>query len=78
MARSSSESALTGYAAIAANFVIAVAKSATATVTGSSATVSEGIHSVIDTGNEALLLLGLERSRKPPDELHPFRLRPQG
>jgi cation diffusion facilitator family transporter len=72
MARSSSESALTVYAAIAANFIIAVAKFAAATVTGSSAMISEGIHSVIDTGNEALLLLGLKRSRKPPDELHPF------
>ncbi len=72
MARSSSESALTVYAAIAANFVIAIAKFAAAAVTGSSAMLSEGIHSVVDTGNETLLLLGLERSRKPPDELHPF------
>ena len=72
MARSSSESPLTVYAAIAANFVIAVAKFTAATVTGSSAMFSEGIHSVIDTGNEALLLLGLKRSRKAPDELHPF------
>jgi cation diffusion facilitator family transporter len=72
MARSSSESALTVYAAIVANFVIAVAKFVAASMTGSSAMFSEGIHSVIDTGNEALLLLGLRRSRKAPDELHPF------
>jgi cation diffusion facilitator family transporter len=72
MARSSSESALVVYAAIAANFAIAIAKFVAAAVTGSSAMFSEGIHSVIDTGNEGLLLLGLKRSKKPPDEQHPF------
>jgi cation diffusion facilitator family transporter len=72
MARSSSESSVTVFVAIAANFMIAVAKFAAAGVTGSSSMLSEGIHSVIDTGNEGLLLLGLKRSHKPPDELHPF------
>jgi cation diffusion facilitator family transporter len=34
--------------------------------------LSEGIHSVADTGNQLLLLLGVTRGRRPPDELHPF------
>jgi cation diffusion facilitator family transporter len=72
MARSSSENAITVYAAIAANLAIAIAKFVAAAFTGSSAMLAEGIHSVIDTGNECLLLLGIRRSRKPPDDLHPF------
>jgi divalent metal cation (Fe/Co/Zn/Cd) transporter len=72
MARSSSENPITVYAAIAANLAIAIAKFVAAAFTGSSAMVAEGIHSVIDTGNEGLLLLGVHRSRKPPDEQHPF------
>ncbi len=69
---SSGESKVVVVAALAANFVIAVAKFAAAVASGSSALFSEGVHSVADTGNEALLLLGLHRSRKPPDEGHPF------
>jgi cation diffusion facilitator family transporter len=60
------------YGAIAANVAIAVSKFIAAGVTGSSAMISEGIHSTVDTGDGLLLLLGQHRARKPPDEMHPF------
>jgi len=60
------------YAALAGNSLIAATKFAAATITGSSAMVSEGIHSLVDTGNQALLLFGLRQARKPPDERFPF------
>jgi cation diffusion facilitator family transporter len=66
------ESSRTVYAAIAANLVIALAKLGAAWISGSSAMMSEGIHSVVDTGNEVLLLVGLRRSALPADDEHPF------
>lgn len=67
-----SESKTAVFAAIAGNFAIAVMKFTAAAFTGSSAMLSEGIHSLVDTGNGGLLLLGINRSKQPPDEMHPF------
>ena len=60
------------YTALGANLIIALTKFIAASVTGSSAMVSEGIHSLVDTLNEVLLLLGLKRSQKPADMKRPF------
>ena len=59
-------------AAIAGNLLIAVIKFIAAAITGSSAMISEGIHSVVDTGNGGLVLLGMNQAKKPADEGHPF------
>ena len=59
-------------AALVANIGIAAAKFVAAFLTGSSAMLAEGIHSLVDTSNEAVLIVGVRRARRPPDDLHQF------
>jgi cation diffusion facilitator family transporter len=70
MSKSNSKAAILG--ALAANVGVAVVKFIAAAYTGSSAMISEGIHSLVDSGNTLLLLFGLHRSTKAPSEKHPF------
>src|SRR5689334_20749456 len=70
MARSTTTT--TVWAAVVGNLLVAITKIAAATFSGSSAMVSEAFHSFVDTGNEALLLYGMRRSRRRPDVEQPF------
>lgn len=60
------------FAALIGNSLVALTKFAAATLTGSSAMLSEGIHSLVDTGNQVLLLHGLRQARKPADKNFPY------
>jgi len=67
-----SKSKLVVYAASIGNALVALTKFAAAAWTGSSAMLSEAIHSLVDTGNQLLLLYGIHRAARPPDDLHPL------
>ncbi|MFT9164168.1 MAG: cation diffusion facilitator family transporter [Komagataeibacter saccharivorans] len=60
------------FAALLGNLLVAATKFGAAIVTGSASMLSEAIHSLIDTGNQGLLLVGIRRATRPATALHPF------
>lgn len=66
------ESKVAIIAAVIGNLIIAIIKFIAAALTGSSAMIAEGIHSLVDTGNGGLILHGIKQSKAPADEAHPF------
>ncbi|MGD9045259.1 MAG: cation diffusion facilitator family transporter [Desulfobacterales bacterium] len=70
MASASSKKVI--YAALVGNFLIALTKFIAFFITKSAAMLSEGVHSVVDTGNQVLLLYGLHRAKRPANEQFPF------
>jgi cation diffusion facilitator family transporter len=67
-----SEKPVAVFGATLANLAVAAAKFTAGAFSGSSAMFAEGIHSVIDTGNELLLLVGIAQSKRSPDRVHPY------
>ncbi len=72
MSEDNQESPWTVLVAMTANLTIAVAKFIVAAITGSAAMFAEGVHSVVDTLNQILLLIGVKRSHRVPDDVHPL------
>jgi cation diffusion facilitator family transporter len=72
VAEAQQESSTVVVAALAANIGIAVAKFVAAALSGSSSMLTEGVHSVVDSLNQVLLLYGQHRAKRPPDQFHPF------
>lgn len=66
------ESTVAVVAAIIANIAIGIVKFIASAISGSSAMFSEGVHSIVDSGNGMLVLLGIHRAKKPADPVHPF------